>query len=117
MCDLSGTKLAVLSACSTAIGISSQDGVYGIQRGFKMAGVQSIVASLWDVDAKATQILMTEFFKQYTSGKNVHEALRLAQQHVSDYVDDSVDDNAIIRAGQGKIYANPYYWAGFILID
>lgn len=117
MCDLSGTKLAVLSACSTAIGVSSQDGIYGLQRGFKMAGVQSIVASLWEVHEKTTQDLMTEFFKQYTNGKNIYEALRLAQQHVREYVDESDDDNAIIRAGQGKIYSNPYYWAGFILID
>ena len=120
MQDLSNTKLAVLSACSTAIGIVSQDGVYGVQRGLKLAGVKSIVASLWEVDQKATQILMKEFFRQYTSGKkNAHEALRLAQLFVRNYTNDSDDDNIIIRGGNenGKIYSNPYFWAGFILID
>ena len=57
--------------------------------------------SLWKVDDAATQILMTEFYRNYLSGKTKQESLRLAQQ--------SLRDNAN--------YSDPQYWAAFILLD
>lgn len=108
-CSLYNTKIAVLSACSTATGLTSIDGVYGLQRGFKMAGVKSIIASLWDVDEYATQLLMTEFFKNYTNGNSSHESLKKAQDHVREYNSNDVFNQIS--------YSSPYYWAGFILID
>jgi CHAT domain-containing protein len=97
--DLRGLDLLVLSACQTGLGEIKGDGVYGLQRGFKMAGAQTIVMSLWKVDDEATRILMTEFYKNYLSGKTKRESLLLAQQTLR------------------KTHPEPEYWASFILLD
>jgi CHAT domain-containing protein len=98
--DLSKTDLVVLSACQTGQGEITGEGVFGLQRAFKKAGVGTILMSLQEVDDTATEILMTNFYKEYISGKSKHEALRLAQLKV------------IEQRG-----ANPDYWASFILLD
>lgn len=98
--DLSDTKLAVLSACETARGkIDPVDGVYGLQRALKMAGVQTIVMSLWKVQDDATSVLMTQFYTYLTSGVERHQALWKAMMDVREK------------------YKNPYYWAGFVMLD
>ena len=98
--DLRGLDLVVLSACQTALGdISQGEGVFGLQRGFKKAGAQSILMSLWDVDDKITQLLMTEFYRGWISGMTKTEALRNAQ--------------SIVKAK----YPDPCHWAAFILLD
>lgn len=107
--DFSNTNLVILSACSSGLGGESKEGIYGLQRGFKLAGVDSIIATLWDVDEDASQMLITEFLKNYTSGISKHQSLKLAQSKVRNYKNDD-PFNPIC-------YANPFYWAGFILID
>jgi CHAT domain-containing protein len=98
--DLSNTKLVVLSACETARGkVDPVDGVYGLQRAFKLAGVQTIVMSLWKVQDDATAMLMTQFYTYLTSGVEKHKALWKAMMDVR------------------KKYKDPYYWAGFIMLD
>lgn len=56
--DLSHVSLVVLSACQSGLGYICTDGVYGLQRGLKTAGVKAIIASLWSVDDQATMLLM-----------------------------------------------------------
>lgn len=98
--DLSNTKLVVLSACETARGkVDPVDGVYGLQRAFKLAGVQTIVMSLWKVQDDATAMLMTQFYKYLTDGMEKHQALWNAMMDVR------------------KKYKDPYYWAGFVMLD
>ena len=98
--DLSNTKLVVLSACETAKGmIDPVDGVYGLQRAFKMAGAQTIVMSLWKVQDDATSLLMTQFYAYLTNGDEKHRALWKAMMDVKEK------------------YKDPYYWAGFIMLD
>lgn len=99
--DLSNTKLAVLSACQTANGANDYDGVIGLQRGFKLAGVESLLMSLWPVDDDATQMLMINFYQSYAKGNNLQDALHAAQKHV--------------RQTQG--FEAPEFWAGWILLD
>lgn len=97
--DLSNTNLVVLSACETALGdILGNEGVYGLQRAFKLAGVKNIILSLWQVPDKETAELMTIFYNNYLSGKSINESFNLAQQSLR------------------KKYS-PYYWAAFILIE
>lgn len=113
MTDLSNTKLVVLSACSTALGNVNSEGVYGLQRGLKLAGAESILVSLWDVNDKSTELLIKEFYKQLSMGKTRREALQEAQEAVRNY-DEDLDDCDI---GEYKTFEAPCYWAGFVLID
>lgn len=80
--DLHTTELAVLSACQTGMGDIEADGVAGLQRGLKMAGVQTMMMSLWDVNDEATGMLMTTFYEGLLQGKPKHQALRDAQERV-----------------------------------
>ncbi len=99
--DLKLVDLVVLSACETGLGDVTPEGVFGLQRGFKKAGVNSILMSLWKVDDNATCFLMTEFYKYWLSGKSKYESLELAKQNV--------------RAQPQ--WQDPKYWAAFILLD
>ena len=97
--DFSGLDLVVLSACQTGLGEVTGEGVFGLQRGFKKAGAQTIVMSLWKVADEPTQLLMVEFFKNLTAGQSKRAAFLAAQQTV--------------RAK----YPNPLYWAAFVMVD
>ena len=99
-CDL---ELVVLSACETARGDVESDGVFGLQRGFKMSSAGSILMSLWKVDDEATCLLMTEFYKHWMGGSTKHDALKKAQSVVRSHID--------------KGWDSPRYWASFILLD
>lgn len=99
--DLTGTDLVVLSACETGLGEITSEGVFGLQRAFKKAGVQTLIMSLWKVDDSATSLFMQTFYKHWLEGKTKHEAFAAAQKTV--------------REKEG--YSNPYYWAGFIMLD
>ncbi|MCD8291647.1 MAG: CHAT domain-containing protein, partial [Prevotella sp.] len=101
--DLRGLDLVVLSACETGLGEITGDGVFGLQRGFKKAGAQTLMMSLWKVDDDATQMLMSQFYSNLAKGENKFEALKEAQQY------GRTTDN-------GK-YSDPRYWAAFILLD
>lgn len=94
-------NMVVMSACESGLGETSGEGVFGLQRGFKLAGANTLLMSLWKVDDTATQLLMTEFYRNYLSGKSKQMSLHLAQQ--------SLRNNAK--------YSDPEYWAGFIMLD
>lgn len=109
--DLRGLDLVVLSACQTGLGEITGDGVFGLQRGFKKAGANSILMTLWEVADKATSLFMTEFYKAFMSGMSKQEAVTAAQKYVRDYESIS-EDNTITHP-----YQDPKFWAGFILLD
>lgn len=101
MLDLRGTDMVVLSACQTGLGTIKEDGVFGLQRGFKKAGADTLLMSLWSVDDGATQLMMTSFYQALMSGLSRHEAFRKAQEQVR----------------SNPKYSNPSYWAAFIMLD
>jgi CHAT domain-containing protein/tetratricopeptide (TPR) repeat protein len=111
--DLRGLDLVVLSACQTGLGEITGDGVFGLQRGFKKAGAQSILMSLWKVDDAATQMLMTQFYTNLTSGMTKRRSLLEAQRYVREY------ETGETTASSQKVhpYSNPKYWAAFVLLD
>lgn len=132
--DLRGLELVVLSACQTGLGEITGEGVFGLQRGFKKAGANSLLMSLWKVNDDATQLLMTQFYTNLMLGKHKIEALRDAQRYVREYEiekDISKDDNKRPLTAHAreqkkkqekvtvkiKPYQNPIYWAAFILLD
>ena len=97
--DLFNTQLVVLSACETGLGdIKGSEGVYGLQRSFKMAGVDYLIMSLWQVPDKETPEFMTLFYTHLLNTKNIREAFTETQ-----------------RAMRNKY--DPYYWAAFVLIE
>lgn len=97
--NLGNLDMVVMSACQSGLGEISGEGVFGLQRGFKLAGANTLLMSLWKVDDEATKILMTEFYKNYLSGKTKRESLYLAQQTLR------------------TTHPEAEYWAAFVLLD
>lgn len=99
--NLAGTQLAVLSACETGLGeIHEGEGVYGLRRAFMEAGVQSIVASLWEVSDAGTQNLMTKFYGRLMGGQSVYSSMRESQLEMLDSAE----------------WNSPYIWSAFMLV-
>lgn len=97
--DLWGTKLVVLSACETGVGkVTNGDGVYGLRRALVIAGAESLVMSLWQVDDLATRDLMAGYYARLGAGRGRSAALRDIQ----------------LELAARKEYAHPYYWASFL---
>lgn len=99
--DLNGTDLVVTSACQTGLGDITSDGVAGLGRGFKNAGVHSILLTLWEVEAESSRIFMTTFYQVLMETNDKDEALRRAQ----------------LTLQEMPQYKNPYFWAPYILLD
>ena len=118
--DLSGTDIVVLSACNTALGEVTTEGVWGLQRAFKQAGAQTIVMSLWQVDDEATAVFMQYFYEALLKGRQtLAKAVSIdteIAEHIFDYPHDALA-TAQRRMRQHPKYFAPYYWAGFIVID
>ncbi|MDL2256700.1 CHAT domain-containing protein [Bacteroidales bacterium OttesenSCG-928-I14] len=99
--DLSNTELVVLSACKTGLGdLVAGEGVYGLQRAFRLAGVKALIVSIWDVSDKDTVELMKAFYSELSAGKNINQAFTSAQKGM-----------------QKKYPKEPEKWAGFVLIN
>ena len=97
--DLHGTELVVLSACETGVGdVASGDGVYGLRRALVIAGSESQLMSLWQVDDAATRELMVSIYQRLGRGMGRSEAVRQSQ----------------LRLLEDPEHAHPYFWAAFI---
>ncbi len=92
--------MVVLSACESGLGsIRDAEGVFGLQRGFLLAGTENVMMSLWKVSDAATQLFMTTFYTKYLAGEDIHESFRYAQVQTR------------------ELYPEPYYWAAFVLLS
>lgn len=98
--NLRHCDLVVLSACETGLGKLGDDGVFGLQRGFKNAGVNTIMMSTKKVYDNTTADLMVNFYRHLNEGLSKREALVKAQQKVRE-----------------SGYKDAKYWATFILLD
>jgi CHAT domain-containing protein len=98
--NLQGTELVILSACDTGKGeVRIGEGVMSLRRAFRIAGAQTVLASQWPVNDKATSQLMTEFIRRWRSGEPRAKAWREAQ----------------LSLLHSKEFASPYFWAAFTL--
>jgi len=98
--NLKKTKLVVLSACETGLGkIEGNEGTFGLKRGFKLAGVEQLIVSLWSIPDQETQELMSLFYSDLTQTKSPTLSFQKAQQ-----------------AMREKYPTSPFLWAGFVLV-
>lgn len=98
--DLRSADIVVMSACNTAAGEDSLDGIYGLQRAFKIAGANTIIMTLWRTNDKATMRFMDVFYENLFSGNSKYASFNRAQQTIRHEYDN-----------------DPYYWAPFIMLD
>ena len=98
--NLRQCDLVVLSACETGLGKLGDDGVFGLQRGFKNAGVRTLLMSTKKVYDQTTADMMVSFYRHLAEGLSMRESLVKAQQE--------------LRANG---YSDAKYWASFILLD
>ena len=101
--DLRGMQLVVLSACQTGLGDVTNEGVMGLQRGFKKAGAHTILMSLWPVNDRATAQLMETFYQHLMAGETKRKAFLAAQSDL-----------------RQRYAQNPHaeqLWGAFILLD
>jgi CHAT domain-containing protein len=99
--NLFDTKLVVLSACKSGLGDikSNSEGVYGLQRAFKMAGVEYLLVSLWDIEDDTTQKMMQLFYGKLKDGKTIEEAY-----------------NYMVATTRSNYPNEPAKWASFVLM-
>lgn len=96
------SRLIVMSSCESGAGvIHSGEGVIGLTYGLLSAGAKSVISSLWVVDDKATQELMTDFYENLYKGQNTSKALHRAKL-------------SLIQ-GSKKLYKHPFFWSAFNL--
>jgi CHAT domain-containing protein/tetratricopeptide (TPR) repeat protein len=107
--------LVVLSACRTARGQVTGDGVLGLSRAFLYAGAPSLMATLWDVYDDAGAQLLPVFYTEWAKRPDKAVALQQAQ----------IDLIRRLRAGAIKVATpagefvvpeHPAFWAGFVLV-
>jgi CHAT domain-containing protein len=97
--NLQRTQLVVLSACESGLGdIKGSEGVYGLQRAFKIAGAKFIIMSLWQVPDKETVEFMETFYTKLLKIKEIKMAFSETQKEMRQKYD-------------------PYFWAAFVLIE
>ena len=99
--NLQNTELAVLSACQTGLGdVVGSEGVYGLQRAFRIAGAKFLIVSLWEVPDEQTRELMHLFYQNWVEKQeSLRDAFNHAQQRLRE---------------KEPI---PYMWAGFVLVE
>jgi CHAT domain-containing protein len=98
--NLEKTDLLVLAACKTGLGEENEtEGIFGLQRAFKLAGVKTIVMTLWEDDVTATNNFMNKFYSNLVNGLDKHQSFI----NTMDYMK--------------KKYHKPEYWAGFVMLD
>ena len=100
--DLGNTDMVVLAACKSGQGKATSEGLYGLQRAFKKAGVGTIVMSLWNVSDKTTSEFMTTFYERLTDSHNAWNKRKAFEEA-----------KEIIR----KKHSDPFHWAAFVMLD
>ena len=98
--NLRNTKLVVLSACETGLGqIEGSEGTFGLKRGFKLAGVEQMIVSLWSVPDKETMELMILFYTDLAQNLDPVSSFQYAQNQM-----------------RNNYPIDPEKWAGFVLV-
>jgi CHAT domain-containing protein len=98
--DFRKTKLLILSACQTGVGeVRGSEGIYNLERGFKLSGVNYIIVSLWKISDQASSRFMKILFEQLCNGKRITNAFQATQLKM-----------------KLEYKYNPYFWGAFKLV-
>lgn len=98
--DLSNTDMVVLSACQTGQGNATAEGLYGLQRAFKKAGVGTMVMTLWSVSDKVATEFMIKFYESLVENNwDKHKAFEQTKSYIRTQ------------------HPDPYHWAAFVMLD
>lgn len=93
-------QLVILSACETGEGVVKSDGVFGLQRGFKKAGVRSLIMSLWDLEDMGEMAFMQMLYIKLIKCSDSHRAFLETKHELK------------------TVFPNlPFLWAGMIMLD
>jgi CHAT domain-containing protein len=132
-------ELVTLSACRSGLGRQGGgEGFIGFAQAFFLAGSRSLLVSLWEVDDRATSLLMTRFYQNWLGKRpglsqpmSKAIALREAKAWLRNLtgaeatraLDHIARGELRSRAAKGtnqppvaRPFAHPHDWAGFILI-
>lgn len=93
-------QLTVLSACDTGLGATDSEGVWGLQRAFRIAGTKNLICTLSEVDDYWSAQFMDLFYEQLGKGAAIYDAFHNAQKTLREENPD-----------------NPEIWTSFILIE
>jgi CHAT domain-containing protein len=102
--NLEGVEWAVLSACDTGLGeVKAGEGVFGLRRAFQVAGVRTVIMSLWSVDDQATRVWMRALYQgRLQKGLSTAEAMHNASL-------------SVLRERRARHQStHPFYWAAFV---
>lgn len=127
--DLSKCKLFTISSCQSALGHISSDGVFGLQRGLKNAGVDVMLLSLWNVNSDATALLMKSFYSKLNEGMSIRKAFACAREgllsgksegddlEVTYVFDPAIMCSRPVKNTVSQSFSAPQYSDAFIVID
>lgn len=99
-CKFKDLEVVVLSACDTGLGDVNYDGVWGLQRAFKLAGATNLIVSLCKIDDSAAEQFMTHFYEGVAAGNSVYQAFDSARDQMKQAYPDE-----------------PLFWSSFILVE
>jgi CHAT domain-containing protein/tetratricopeptide (TPR) repeat protein len=128
--DFHGAELLTLSGCETALGANDANGheIDGLGMVAQEKGAKAVIATLWKVDDASVGLLMATFYKLWVTTPGITKAEALQQAQLA------LLHGTAVPAGTPQVsaaaaspasaskqpsasqYANPYYWAPFILI-
>lgn len=119
--DFSKSELIVLSACQTGLGHLTDDGLYGVQRGLKLAGANVMILTLWSVNDYTSNLLMRFFYEELKkqTSKDIHNAFINARQRLvkEEQVSYKFDESTLTYKEVITRYDKPQYVNPFIIID
>lgn len=136
--DLCGTDLLVLSACQTGLGeIKNAEGIKSLRRSFELAGIHTVLCTLWSVEELSCALLMNEFYANLLEkGMDKLEALINAKLFLSKMtnlemkgrlmkmglkaeaicVDSRINHSPKEEHARNFVpFADSFYWAGYVL--
>ena len=84
--DLKGTELVVLSACNIGLGENiSGEGIYGIRRAFELAGCQTLLLTVEEVDDFNSAIFMKSFYERYNQTNNIYQSFKDTKEYLKEH--------------------------------